>query len=108
SGEAAAAALALRRPGVDFTLGGAPGGNGGLALTSLRLPERSAPFDLTLSAAAAAGRGTGASGLALELQYGTDLFDAVTARRLLGHLGSLLSRAASHPATRLSDLPLLG
>jgi amino acid adenylation domain-containing protein len=104
SGEAAAAALALRRSGIDFTLGGARGRKSGLALTSLRLLERSAPFDLTLSAAAVTGD---ASGLALEFQYGTDLFDSVTARRLLGHLGSLLAGLVADPGGRVADLPLL-
>ncbi|HEX6861378.1 MAG TPA: condensation domain-containing protein, partial [Thermoanaerobaculia bacterium] len=46
-------------------------------------------------------------GLASSLEYATDLFDAATVRRMLGHLATLLAGVVSHPAARISDLPLL-
>jgi amino acid adenylation domain-containing protein len=46
-------------------------------------------------------------GLAGSLEYNTDLFDASTARRLLGHFQHLLEAAVTDPARHLSELPLL-
>ncbi|HEY2736775.1 MAG TPA: condensation domain-containing protein, partial [Thermoanaerobaculia bacterium] len=43
-----------------------------------------------------------------ELRYATDLFDAVTMERLIGHLRTLLAAGVADPELRLADLPLLG
>ncbi len=43
----------------------------------------------------------------LELSYATSLFDAETARRLLGNLHVLLAGVAEDPSRRLSELPVL-
>ncbi|HKI00347.1 MAG TPA: amino acid adenylation domain-containing protein [Thermoanaerobaculia bacterium] len=73
----------------------------GLALKPLESDPGVAKFDLTLSMAEAGGR------LRAYLQYSTDLFDAATVRRLLGHWETLLAGVAADPAARLSALPLL-
>jgi amino acid adenylation domain-containing protein len=41
------------------------------------------------------------------LLYSTDLFDATTAARLLGHFAVLLAGATADPQARIGDLPLL-
>ncbi len=102
-GAAAPAALAAIS-GIAGIAAGAPDvplDLGGLRLASLALDERWAPFDLSLRAAEVAGD------LVLALQFSRDLFDAVTARRLLDHLVRLLAAAAARPASRLAELPLL-
>ena len=45
--------------------------------------------------------------LAGNLIYNTDLFDAATIARMLGHFRSLLEGVVADPEARLSDLPLL-
>ena len=89
---------------VMFALQTAPAGElalPGLALTVLPVATRSAKFELTLSLAEVAG------GLAGVLEYQTDLFDAATAERLLGHFTVLLAATAADPGLPLSLLPLL-
>ncbi|HEY4596038.1 MAG TPA: AMP-binding protein, partial [Thermoanaerobaculia bacterium] len=75
---------------------------GGLALESVRLPERRAQLDLSLFAAE---DGRGAVMLSLELN--ADLFDGGTAERMLGHLRTLLAGAAAAPEVPFWHLPLL-
>jgi amino acid adenylation domain-containing protein len=86
-----------------FALGveGARLGLGGLELESRFLPERWAQFDLNLR------MGEVERGLAAWLQYSSDLFDAATARRLLGQLSTLARAAAADPDRPLAALPLL-
>jgi natural product biosynthesis luciferase-like monooxygenase protein/amino acid adenylation domain-containing protein len=74
---------------------------GSLALESLRLPERWAQLDLNLRMGEVEGA------LAAWLQYSSDLFDAATARRLLGQLATLAAGAVADPGRALSALPLL-
>ena len=81
--------------------GGAAVRLGPLRLSSIPLPERPAQLDLSLMMA------EGERGLAASLQFNSDLFDAATAGRMLGHLRNLLEAAAADPATSLADLPLL-
>ncbi len=45
--------------------------------------------------------------LTLHCDFNTNLFDASTIKRWLGHFRSLLEAAAEHPETLLFDLPLL-
>src|SRR5262249_57020812 len=79
----------------------APGTPAGLEVTELPLSIESAKFDLSLALAAS---GAGLSG---SLEYSRDLFDATTARRMVGHLCALFQGAAEAPDLRLSELPLL-
>jgi amino acid adenylation domain-containing protein len=58
-------------------------------------------FDLVLMA------GEEGTGLRLTLHYRTDLFDAGTASRLLGHLRTVLEAAIERPDAPVSTLPLL-
>ncbi len=45
--------------------------------------------------------------LRYNLSYSVDLFDATTARRILGHFAILVEAALGDPTRRLTDLPLL-
>ncbi|HVR98124.1 MAG TPA: amino acid adenylation domain-containing protein, partial [Thermoanaerobaculia bacterium] len=74
----------------------------GLDITPVESGASTARFDLTLSIAETP------CGLTARLEYSTDLFDATTMDRLLGHYASLLAAVAARPALRLSELPLLG
>ncbi|HSF40240.1 MAG TPA: amino acid adenylation domain-containing protein, partial [Thermoanaerobaculia bacterium] len=73
----------------------------GLTLEAFGTATGTAKFDLSLVLQEVPG------GLASSIEYATDLFDAATVRRMLGHLATLLSGAVSHPEARISDLPLL-
>jgi amino acid adenylation domain-containing protein len=73
----------------------------GLQLLSRRVEHRAAQFDLELTAA------EGRRGLGLALSYGTDLFDATTAERILGGFEALLRGAVENPGRRIAELPLL-
>ncbi|MEV1145696.1 amino acid adenylation domain-containing protein [Micromonospora sp. NPDC049799] len=48
-----------------------------------------------------------AEGLRFRLEYNTDLFDAATAERMMGHLETLLAAAVADPGARLVDLTVL-
>jgi amino acid adenylation domain-containing protein len=58
-------------------------------------------FDLEIFFTEAAG------GMAVQLTYGTDLFDAATIARLEGHLDTLLAAVLADPSRRLAELALL-
>jgi amino acid adenylation domain-containing protein len=58
-------------------------------------------FDLTLAMA------EGEGGLAVHLEYNTDLFDVERIVRMAGHLETLLAGIAADPDAPLSELPLL-
>ncbi|HZI11032.1 MAG TPA: amino acid adenylation domain-containing protein [Myxococcus sp.] len=73
----------------------------GLALSYTGSDTHTARFDLTL---AVTHRPTG---MELLCEYSTDLFDAGTMERMLGHLGNLLHAATEAPDRPLSALPLL-
>ncbi len=74
----------------------------GLSLAPMSFASPAAKFDLTLSLAETA------RGLAGELEYATDLFDAATIDRLAGQLSRLLESAVESPSRRLSELSLWG
>ena len=78
----------------------------GLELTGEPLPRAHSDFDLTLWVEPAGAFGMAGHRAALE--YSTELFDAATARRLLGHLTALLAAAAAEPGRRLGELAILG
>ncbi len=75
-----------------------------LALAPLVVTEGTgtAKFDLTLALEEFDGEFLGS------FESSTDLFDIATIDRMIGHFRSLLGAAVAHPATRLSELPLLG
>jgi len=72
-----------------------------LAVRVVDLETVTSPFDLTLLLEESTG---GLKGL---LEYNTDLFDAKTIARLIGHFETLLAGIVADPDCRLSDLPLL-
>src|SRR6185295_8634573 len=73
----------------------------GLALSPLELDAGRTQYDLSLFLFPRSE-----DGLLARLEYATDLFDADTAERLLGHLRNLLDGIAEAPQRRLSELPL--
>src|SRR5262249_30991683 len=73
----------------------------GLTLTPLELDSGTAKFDLALFA------GETDSGLHLEMQYSTDLFDAATIEQMLRHFRTLLEGIVSHPDQPIGTLPML-
>src|SRR6185295_15146204 len=75
---------------------------GPLTLSPLESDLAAAKFDLTLSVEE---RG---SGLAAALEFNTDLFDPVTAGRLLEQFRDLLAAALLAPEQRISELSVLG
>ncbi len=93
-GDKGMASFALRESGAGIELSD-------LMLESIALPQRVSQFDLTLMMAEADG------GLAASLEYNTDLFDAATIERMIGHFKTLLQSVAASPEQRLSELPLL-
>jgi len=73
----------------------------GLKLSLVEGESEAAHFDLTLQI------GDSADGLSATLVYNTDLFEADTISRLLGHFQTLLAGVIAAPDQRLSELPLL-
>src|SRR5215469_17764297 len=73
----------------------------GLAVEALSVPAVSAPFDLTLSLAERA------DGIAGELVYDADLYEAATAARLVASLARVLAAMATDVSQPLWRLPLL-
>jgi amino acid adenylation domain-containing protein len=73
----------------------------GVEVEPLDVDPGAAPFDLGLDLAETP------DGLAGVLRASTDLFDAPTLIRLLGHLRTLLTAAAADPGLHLAELPLL-
>ena len=73
----------------------------GLKFTPVRITSGTAKCDLTLSIDEAG------DGLQAVLEYSTDLFEAQTIRRMLGHFRVLLESALQNPSEKVSRLPLL-
>jgi amino acid adenylation domain-containing protein len=73
----------------------------GLALGLGEVDAGSAKFDLHLTVTDADGA------LQASLEYATDLFDVITAHRLLDHLERLLDGFATRPDLPVAELPLL-
>ena len=74
---------------------------GGLIVSPARVDKDTAKFDLTLTMAEET------DGLRATVEYNTDLFDAATITRLLGHFQTILEGIAADPEQRLSALPLM-
>ncbi len=81
----------------------------GLTAAAVPLPRRIAKFDLTFGVGErpSADNAGPAGGLALELEYRTDLFDRTTAEALLSGLAVLLTAIADDPDQRLGDVELM-
>ncbi len=74
---------------------------GDFALESVAVDLAASQFELTLAAAETD------EGLALTLEYNTDLFDATTADRILARLETLLRSVVADPTHRCSHLNIL-
>ncbi len=75
----------------------------GLILMPLELEAGRTQFDLSLFVFPLSQ-----GGMLARLEYASDLFDAATAERLLGHVRNLLQGIVEAPGRRLSELPMLG
>ncbi|MHC5824782.1 MAG: non-ribosomal peptide synthetase, partial [Nostoc sp.] len=73
----------------------------GLTITPLKVHNGAAKFDLTLDLEETS------SGIKGGIEYNTDLFDATTIARMVGHLQTLLQGIVANPEQQISDLPLL-
>jgi aspartate racemase len=73
----------------------------GLTLSPVEGDSETAHFDLTLVVVDAD------QGLTASFVYNTDLFEAATIARMLGHFQILLEAMVADPEQRLSDFPLL-
>ncbi|MEO7455291.1 MAG: amino acid adenylation domain-containing protein [Gemmatimonadaceae bacterium] len=73
-----------------------------IALAPFGVDLGATKFDLTLLTT------EGKDGLALHIQYRSDLFDAKTIQRMLGHLRNVLESVVANAASRISAIPLLG
>jgi amino acid adenylation domain-containing protein len=73
----------------------------GLTLSPLNVESETAQFDLSLVVERTE------RGLIAAFEYNTDLFDADTIARMLGHFQTLLLGIVANPQAKLSDLPLL-
>ena len=74
----------------------------GLEMTSIKRKRTIAKFDLTLTMTEKAD---GFSGF---FEYNSDLFDAATIDRMIGHFKTLLGGIVRSPEQPISELPLLG
>ena len=72
----------------------------GVEVSSLPLESHSAKFDLALSVRESA------QGLQTNWEYASDLFDAVTVKRMAQHFKRLLEAIVADPERPLSELPL--
>ena len=89
---------------VMFTLentSAVPGQLDGLGLNLEWVPSGTSKFDLSMSMSEVA------DGLKAEVEYCTDLFDAATIRRMLGHYQVLLEGIVANPDAHIDQLPLL-
>jgi amino acid adenylation domain-containing protein len=73
----------------------------GMTVRLERIEHLAARYDLDFFAQVQAGE------LTVELSYATALFDATTARRMLGNLAVLLAGIVKDPGRRVSELPIL-
>ncbi len=73
----------------------------GLTSSYTEIDTATTKFDLTLSMS------NSEQGLVGSLEYNTDLFNADTISRMVGHFQTLLEGVVADPSQRLADLPLL-
>lgn len=74
----------------------------GLVMEPIELPAQTARFDLAVDVYDLA------QGLRVYFEYNTDLFEAATITRLMGHFRSLLEGMVAAPDAHIGSLPLLG
>ncbi|HEY2117170.1 MAG TPA: amino acid adenylation domain-containing protein, partial [Candidatus Angelobacter sp.] len=74
---------------------------GELELSGFEIDIGMSKFDLVMSVQEAAG------GAAVTINYATDLFEAETIQRMLGHYEQLLKAVVENPEQRVWNLPLL-
>ena len=89
---------------VMFVLQNAPSGSlplGGVSARPSEVDTDTAKFDLTVSLEESGGCITGL------VEYSTDLFEAETIRRMVGHYETLLASAIQDPDQRISALQML-
>jgi amino acid adenylation domain-containing protein len=89
---------------VMFTLQNAPRFEesiGGLILDRMRLKKQSAKFDLSLDVFQRP------SGLELQLEFSTDLFEPATAQRILDHLQFMIASLLDDPEQHVNTVGLL-
>jgi amino acid adenylation domain-containing protein len=89
---------------VMFQLGNAPMGDAslpGLTLQAVETERATTQFDLSIDIA------EGEDGLLAVAEYSTDLFDAATVERVLGHFRNVLERVAENPGESIARVPLL-
>ena len=72
-----------------------------LKLSSIKLPGRTAKFDLSLDVFVET------DGLELQLEYDVDLFAEETVQQMLEHFRTILEAVTSKPEQRLTTVPLL-
>ncbi|HET9362164.1 MAG TPA: amino acid adenylation domain-containing protein [Vicinamibacterales bacterium] len=73
----------------------------GLSLLPVEIEQATSKFDMTLSLAESP------SGIRGTLEYSSDLFDAATIRRMVGHFTQLLEAAVAEPTRPVATLELL-
>ncbi len=73
----------------------------GMTISPVALTSQTAKFDLTLSIEVTAEGWEGS------MEYNTDLFDASTIHRWIGHFQTLLAAIAANPQQQIGNLPLL-
>ncbi|WP_245816153.1 non-ribosomal peptide synthase/polyketide synthase [Rhodococcus maanshanensis] len=80
----------------------------GLNIHALEYDEQISKFDLQLNLTESTGDDSGAAGLAAELTYATDLFDAETIREFERRFVGILTAIVADPAAPVGDIDLLG
>ncbi|MBZ4422002.1 non-ribosomal peptide synthetase, partial [Myxococcus sp. RHSTA-1-4] len=85
----------------DYDIPHAMPAGGGLTVDVSLLDNRTTELDLTFEAK------HGPDGLLIGCKYATDLFDAETIDRLLGHLEVVIGGMVEAPSQRITELPLM-
>jgi amino acid adenylation domain-containing protein/FkbH-like protein len=73
----------------------------GLSMSLLKMEQGTTKYDLNFEVSESAG------GLAIRIEYATDLFQGESMRRMLGHWEMLVKAMIAEPSRRLSTLPML-
>ena len=76
-------------------------GSADLTLTPMKSTSGTAKFDLTFNATEVP------EGLKVEVEYATDLFDAATIDRMLGHFVKLLEGIVADPDSPVGSIPMM-
>ncbi|WP_243698776.1 non-ribosomal peptide synthetase [Paracoccus alkanivorans] len=79
----------------------------GCEISEMPLETHRSKFDLSFDFAPVAAKDEAGGGLALTIEYATDLFDASTIAMLASRLERLLEAACDDPSGPLADIPLL-